>query len=67
MFGLTLEIIKKHFENEAISRSETFEWHKKFLDGREATSDDSALVDLQLQEVLKWCQKFEKLFDQIDK
>jgi len=33
----TFEIIKKAFE--AISRSKTFEWYKRFSEGHEATSD----------------------------
>jgi len=36
----TFEMIKKAFEDETMSRSKTFEWHKRFLKGREATSDD---------------------------
>jgi len=36
----TFEIIKKAYEDEAMSISKIFEWHKRFLEGHEATSDD---------------------------
>ncbi|CAI6344606.1 unnamed protein product [Macrosiphum euphorbiae] len=37
----TFEMIKKAFEDEAMSRSKTFEWHKRFIEGREDINDDS--------------------------
>jgi len=36
----TFEMIKKAFEDEAMSRSKTFEWHKRFLETREATRNN---------------------------
>lgn len=36
----TFEMIKKAFKNEAMTRSKTFEWHKRFIEDREATCDD---------------------------
>lgn len=37
----TFETIKKSFEDEVMSRSKTFEWHKRFIEGREDINDDS--------------------------
>ena len=37
----TFEMIKKAFEDEAMSRSKTFKWHKRFIEGREDINDDS--------------------------
>ena len=34
-------MIKKAFEDEAMIRSKTFEWHKRFIEGREDINDDS--------------------------
>ena len=36
----TFEIIKKAFEDEVMIRSKTFEWHKRFIEGREDINDD---------------------------
>lgn len=36
----TFEMIKKAFEDEAMSCSKTFKWHKKCIEGREATCDE---------------------------
>lgn len=50
----TFEMIEKASENEAMGRSEIFEWHKRFLGSREATYDDQpALVNLQVQKMWK--------------
>ncbi|CAI6356122.1 unnamed protein product [Macrosiphum euphorbiae] len=48
----TFEIIKKAFEDEAMSRSKTFEWHKRFIEGREDINDDSRAGRLSTAAVL---------------
>lgn len=37
----TFEIIKKTFEDEVMNRFKTFEWHIRFIEGREEINDDS--------------------------
>lgn len=36
----TFEIIKKAFEDEAMSRAKKIEWYKRFIEGHEAIKDD---------------------------
>lgn len=47
-------------------KSKTFEWLKRFIKGRKATSDDSYALQPSTSRNMKKSQKLEILFDQID-
>jgi hypothetical protein len=57
----TFEMIKKTFEDEAMSRSKIFEWHKRFIEGREDINDDSHAGRSSISRSLEMVAKVRKI------
>jgi len=61
-----VELIQKAYGDAALSRTTIFEWHKRFLEGRESVKDDECVVGPQQVEPIttsplstKWSKKIE--------
>jgi hypothetical protein len=53
----TLEMLKSVYDEEELSRTSVFEWHKRFKEWRTLLQDDEWKGRLQLSEKKNLCQK----------
>jgi hypothetical protein len=61
-FTETFEVLKTAFGNEALGRTQTYEWWKRFKDNRTSTDVDLVQADRQYPKLIKLLQKLGKTF-----